>query len=253
MLPNSSCLQVVVPHFNWKSLTFVLSVLMSICTIVTFVVYANMDKNPVSWSCLLYTTQAKFYPRLRYNYQLWRIITSAIFHGNISHFVLNIISMQLYGYFAEWYYGRSRYALALVSGCITSHLLSCLTNTMSVASTASGILYTIIGLKIAFFFKYRTYQELESRRLPLYALLFLASSINLIVLFVGSNVDYGGHIAGLLTGLMLGVAFYEGQTTRVKVAMSLLIAVSTLGLLVGCFSLSSQYYLDLNHAIITIC
>lgn len=100
MTPNSSCYQVLIPHFTWKSLTFFLSMLMTICTIITFIVYANMEKSPVSWSCLLYTTQAKFYPRLRYNYQLWRILTSAIFHGNISHFVLNIVSMQLYGYFA---------------------------------------------------------------------------------------------------------------------------------------------------------
>lgn len=124
---------------------------------------------------------------------------------------------------------------------------------MSVSSTASGILYTILGLKLVFFVKYRKYQEMESRRLPLYALLLLTTGINLIVLFVGSNVDYGSHVAGLLNGVMFGVAFYENQKTRIKIAMGFLISLMTLGLLVACFSLSSQYYQDLNHAIITIC
>ncbi len=108
--------------------------------------------------------------------------------------MLNLIGLQVYGYFAEWYYGRWRYVLTIVLAMINSHLLSCLTNVVSVSSCASGILYSILGLKILFFIKYRNYKPLESRRIPIYGLFGLIFLMNLVVLFVGSNIDIGGHI-----------------------------------------------------------
>lgn len=82
---------------------------------------------------------------------------------------------------------------------INSHLLSCLTNVVSVSSTASGILYAFLGLKIIFFVKYRQYKPLENRKAPLYSLFGLIFAMNLIVLFVGSNVDVGGHVGKAFT------------------------------------------------------
>lgn len=133
---------------------------MVLASVTLFVVYALMTKKPVSWSCLLFATQSKFYPRLRYDYELWRIAVSSIFHGNISHFVLNIVGLQLYGYFVEWYYGKWKFTLALVLAILNSHLMSCLTDGVNVSSTASGVLYAILGMKAVFFFKYRNYQPL---------------------------------------------------------------------------------------------
>lgn len=80
---------------------------------------------------------------------------------------------------------------------INAHMLSCLTNAVTVSSTASGVLYAFLGLKIIFFIKYRQYKYLENRRAPLYALFGLVFLMNLIVLFVGSNVDVGGHVGTL--------------------------------------------------------
>lgn len=77
---------------------------------------------------------------------------------------------------------------------INAHLLSCLTNAVTVSSTASGLLYAMLGLKLVFFVRYRRYQGLENRRAPLYALFGLVFLMNLVVLFVGSNVDVGGHV-----------------------------------------------------------
>jgi membrane associated rhomboid family serine protease len=185
---------IIVPHFTWKSITFWMSVVMLVLFLTLVIVYASRDKSDVAWSCLMFETQNKFYPRLRYNYQFWRIPISALFHGNISHVVLNLIGLQIYGYFVEWYYGRLKYLLVLLATIINAHLLSCLTNVVSVSSTASGVLYAFIGLKIMFFIKYRNYKPLENRRAPIYSLFALIFAMNLVVLFVGSNVDVGGHV-----------------------------------------------------------
>lgn len=195
MSKNSPIHTVIVPHFTWKSLTFWLTTLMTLASVTLFIVYACITKKPVSWSCLLFSTQSKFFPRLRYDYELWRIVISSIFHGNISHFVLNIVGLQLYGYFVEWYYGKWRYSVAVALTVINSHLMSCLTDSSNVSSTASGILYALLGMKAVFFFKYRKYQAMGERRIPLYGLLVLIAGINLIVLFIGSNVDYGSHVS----------------------------------------------------------
>lgn len=90
---------IILPHFTWKSITFWLSAVMLVMFLALVGMYANRDKNDVAWSCLMFETQNKFYPRLRYNYQFWRIFVSSLFHGNISHVVLNLLGLQLYSYF----------------------------------------------------------------------------------------------------------------------------------------------------------
>ena len=78
----------------------------------------------------------------------------------------------------------------------------------TVSTSASGILYAILGVKILFFIKYRHYEPLDSKRIALYGLLGLIFGMNIIVLFVGGNVDVGGHVGGLITGIIYGLIFY---------------------------------------------
>lgn len=256
---------IILPHFTWKSITFWLSVMMLVMFLSLVGVYASREKSDIAWSCLMFQTQNKFYPRLRYNYEFWRILVSSLFHGNISHVVLNLLGMQLYGYFCEWYFGKLRFALMLVIAIVNSHLLSCLTNVVSVSSTASGLLYTFLGLKIIFFVKYRSYKPLDNRRAPLYSLFGLIFAMNLVVLFVGSNVDVGGHVGnesynlgGFVTGLLFGGMFYHDdpkakKEKALKYSMMALAIVLPLALLGACFGLNSPFYTDLNSAIDVLC
>jgi membrane associated rhomboid family serine protease len=39
----------------------------------------------------------------------------------------------------------------------------------------------------------------------LFGLIFV---INIITIFVGGNVDFGGHIGGFITGMFYGIIFY---------------------------------------------
>lgn len=99
----------------------------------------------------------------------------------------------------------------IVLAIINAHFLSCLTNLESVSTTSSGILYSILAIKILFFIKYKNYEPMDSKRIALYGLLGLIFGINIIVLVVGGNVDVGGHVGGLITGLIFGAIFYEFQ------------------------------------------
>lgn len=175
-------------------------------------IYQVRPQTETSWGCLLYETQNKFYPRLRMYYEFWRVFVSGLFHSNISHLILNLVGIQLYGYFVEWYLGKWKFVRLVLVSLVNSHFMSCLTNMRTVSTTSSGILYSLLGVKILFFIKYRGYELLDSKKYALYGLLGLVFCINVIVLFVGANVDIGGHVGGLLTGLIYGgVFYYKGE------------------------------------------
>lgn len=105
-----------------------------------------------------------------------------------------MVGLQLYGYFIEWYIGSLKFAGLAVLAIINAHFLSCLTDKYTVSTTASGILYAILAVKILFFIKYRNYEPLNTKRIALYGLMGLIFGINILVLFVGGNVDVGGHV-----------------------------------------------------------
>ena len=186
-----------------------MSVLMLVLFISFFVAHEIRPKSDTSWGCLLFQAQNKFYPRLKLNYEFWRVLVSGVFHSNFSHLILNLVGLQLYGYWVEWYIGHLKFMGLIIMSIINAHFLSCLTNMYTVSTSASGILYAILSIKILFFIKYRKYEPLDSKRIALYGLFGLIFGMNIIVLFVGGNVDVGGHVGGLITGLLYGLIFYE--------------------------------------------
>jgi membrane associated rhomboid family serine protease len=145
---------------------------------------------------------------MRYGYEFWRVIVSFFFHSNIAHFVLNVIGLQIYGYFVEWYYGKVKYAIALVLAGILSYFLSCVAMPTSVSTTSSALLFVIMALKIYFLYEYKDYKPLLPRRLLIYLLYLLILGINIIPIVVNNNVDFTNHIGGFLTGLLLGLFYH---------------------------------------------
>lgn len=69
----------------------------------------------------------------------------------------------------------------------------------------SAILYSILVLKLVFLFEYREYKPLVNRRIFIFILLALITGINLIPIFVNNNVDFTGHIGGILVGGFMGI------------------------------------------------
>ena len=112
------------PHFTIKSVTFILSILLLILFIVLVAFNFSKEQNDFTWNCSLFQLQNKFFPRLRYDYQLWRVLVSGFFHSNIAHFCLNLFGLQVYGYFVEWYYGKLKLIIALSLSLVISNFFS---------------------------------------------------------------------------------------------------------------------------------
>ena len=97
---NPALHMIFVPHFTVKSLSFIISIVFIIAFIVLLIYsYSQPDQTKMTWNCSIFELQNKYYPRLRYSFQFWRILVSGIFHSNIAHFVLNLIGFQIYAYF----------------------------------------------------------------------------------------------------------------------------------------------------------
>ena len=141
------------PRFSIKTMTFVISIIFTLAFISLLVYnYSKAEQNDFTWNCSLFELQNKYYPRLRYSYQFWRIPISAIFHSNILHFVLNVLGLQIYGYFVEWYLGKKKLICLFCWSIVLGHLLSCLAFPTSISTTSSSILSAILTMKAYFFF-----------------------------------------------------------------------------------------------------
>lgn len=154
----------------------------------------SKEQTEITWNCSLYLLQNKYFPRLNQNFEVWRVLTSAVFHSNIAHFCLNLFAIQIYSYFIEWYYGKKAYISMLVLAIIFSHFFASVLQTTSVSTTSSAVTIAIVALKIFFLWEYRNYRKLYDRRSFLYILMGLVIGINLIPIFVVNNVDFSAHL-----------------------------------------------------------
>lgn len=200
---------IFVPHFKLKSVTFFLSIIFIICFVILLIYsYTKKIQNKLTWNCSIFELQNKYYPRVRYSIQLWRAPISFFFHSNIAHFVLNLIGLQIYGYFVEWYYGKVKYVITLVVAGLLGFVFSCVAMPTTVSTCASSLLFSVFALKLYFLFEYKDYKPLVNRRVLIYLLLALILGINLIPIFVNNNVDFTAHIAGFVAGALLGLYFH---------------------------------------------
>jgi len=154
----------------------------------------SQTQSETTWNCSLFKLQVKYFPKLRFNMQLWRVIISSFFHSNFAHFFLNLFGLQIYGYFVEWYYGKLRYSITLLCAIIYSHFFSSIIQKSTISTTPSSVLFAILILKCFFLWEYRAYRRLLERKNFLYILLALIGGLNLIPIFVVNNVDYSASI-----------------------------------------------------------
>ena len=128
----------------------------------------------------------------------WRLITSAFLHASVLHIVFNMLALWWFGAPVEEYLGRVRFVLLyLVSGLAGSAGALLVTPTTPVLG-ASGAIFGILGAMVVI--EYQQTGRLGGNAMTLIV-------INLAITFVIPNISWGGHIGGLVGGVlvMLGI------------------------------------------------
>jgi membrane associated rhomboid family serine protease len=128
----------------------------------------------------------------------WRLITAAFLHASILHIGFNMYVLWAIGAHVEQYLGRARFlALYFVSGLAGSAGALVLTP-LAVTVGASGAIFGILGAWLII--EWQTTGRLAGN-----AMTWIV--INLVLSFAIANISIGGHIGGLIGGILVTLAF----------------------------------------------
>jgi rhomboid protease GluP len=136
--------------------------------------------------------------------QVWRLFTSMFLHIGPQHLAFNFIGLIAFGFEMERLYGRTRFiVIYLLSGLFGSLASFALRGPMTYSAGASGAIFGIVGMQLAFFLFYRRRMGEFGRQQRNTALLLIGVS-----LLLGCSglmpADNYAHLGGFLAGFTLG-------------------------------------------------
>jgi membrane associated rhomboid family serine protease len=131
----------------------------------------------------------------------WRLVTTMFLHASVLHIAFNMFALWVIGRPVEQYLGSARYiGLYFVSGLAGS--AGALVQTPGVTVGASGAIFGILGAMLII--EWQATGRLAGNAMTLIVL-------NLVLGFafngVGGNISIGGHIGGLIGGILVTLAY----------------------------------------------
>jgi rhomboid protease GluP len=135
----------------------------------------------------------------------WRLITCVFIHFGIFHLAMNTYAFYMAGVYLEPMLGKAKFILAYLCTGVFASLASIWWHSDGVNSAgASGAIFGMYGVFLAL---------LLTNLIPKQIRRSLLTSIGVFVVFnlvygTKAGVDNAAHIGGLLSGLVIGFAFY---------------------------------------------
>jgi membrane associated rhomboid family serine protease len=146
---------------------------------------------------------ANYGPAILMNGEVWRLLTSMFLHIGVRHLVFNSIGLIAFGIEIEGLYGRWRYLFIYVlSGLFGSLASFALRGWGTYSAGASGAIFGVIGMQLAFFWFYRHRMGEFGRQKRKTILTLIA--VSLVLGFTVLPADNYAHLGGLLAGFVLG-------------------------------------------------
>lgn len=135
--------------------------------------------------------------------EIWRLFTSMFLHRGHLHLIFNAFALFAFGVEMERLYGPDRYLVVYILAGLYGSLASFAFRGPVVSSVgASGAIFGIIGMNLAFFLLHREALGQLGRDRMRSTLIIIA--INLIFGFTVPGIDNMAHLGGLLAGFALG-------------------------------------------------
>ncbi|GAB2953538.1 hypothetical protein GCM10027048_18410 [Hymenobacter coalescens] len=165
-------------------------------------IVAPTGENLLAWG-------ANFRP-LTLDGEAWRLLTNCFVHIGVLHLLMNLYALLYIGALLEPLIGPLRFGAAYLLTGVAASLTSLWWHDFTISAGASGAIFGLYGVFLAM---------LTTNLLEAHARKTLLSSIGL---FVGYNllfglkggIDNAAHIGGLLSGLLMGYAFYPSLQRR---------------------------------------
>lgn len=134
--------------------------------------------------------------------ELWRLFTAMFLHGGFLHMLFNVFWLYLFGPEMESIAGKARFTTIYIVAGIVGNVATFFMYPINYASLgASGSIYGIFGAFAALVYYTRnTMPALKQMIIPLIV-------ISVILTFLQPDVNATAHIAGLITGFILGLVY----------------------------------------------
>ncbi len=173
-----------------------------ILLVVIVVIWILMQLANGSTGEVLVRFGANFGPRILQG-ETWRLFTSMFLHVNFVHLFFNCTALYALGLEMESLYGPDRYIVIYILSGLFGSLVSFAGRGPAVLSAgASGAIFGIIGMNLAYFLLHRENFGQFGRQRLMSTLLTIA--FNLLFGFTIPGIDNLAHLGGLVAGFVLG-------------------------------------------------
>lgn len=134
--------------------------------------------------------------------EYWRLFTSMFLHIGGRHLIFNSIGLVAFGFEMERMYGSWRYlVIYLLAGLLGNLASFAVKGPLMFSAGASGAIFGILGVQLAFFLLYRQqFGQYSRQRIQM---VLVISGLSLLFGFV-APVDHVAHFGGLAAGFVLG-------------------------------------------------
>ena len=123
----------------------------------------------------------------------WRLITAAFLQGSVLHLAFNMLALWWLGSRVEFALGRIRYLLLYAASGLAGSAGALLLSPDVVTVGASGAIFGLLGAGLVL--EWRATGSLANSYLMLIA-------VNLLFTVAVPNISIGGHLGGLLAGIL---------------------------------------------------
>lgn len=138
--------------------------------------------------------------------EIWRLFTSMFLHIGGQHLAFNSVGLVAFGFEMERIFGRLRYiAIYLLAGLFGNVASFALKGPMHYSAGASGAIFGLIGMNLAFFlyYRHRTGEYGRQRRNMVLVLILVSLVLGYSVMPADNVAHMGGALGGFVLGYLL--------------------------------------------------
>jgi membrane associated rhomboid family serine protease len=132
----------------------------------------------------------------------WRLITAMFLHGFLLHLAFNMLALWWIGRPVEEYLGSVRYLLLYFVSGLAGAAGALVQSPTSGVVGASGAIFGILGAMLIL-----EWQATGKLGGPALTLIVINLGLNFVFNGTGGNISIGGHIGGLIGGILVTLAF----------------------------------------------
>jgi membrane associated rhomboid family serine protease len=135
----------------------------------------------------------------------WKLLVANLLHGGVVHVLSNAFVMYLTGRWLEHLVGRAVVFAVILWSALLASAGSLVIDAAAVTIGASGVAFGIIGCAIAADPRAKTATGQIARQLGV---------VNVFLTFIIPGISKGGHVGGLVAGLVIGATCWRRERTE---------------------------------------